>query len=107
MIDGIKLKSPEASILVTTPPPSLLHGKSQNIYIEKYAEKIIEMAATENYAVWNLLDVFGGNKNIIMNSRMGLMARDKVHYSNVGYDKQGELFFDAFIQSYELYKSEK
>jgi len=107
MIDGIKLKSPEASILVTTPPPSVLHGKSQNIYIEKYAEKIIEMAATENYAVWNLLDVFGGNKNIIMNSRMGLMARDKVHYSNTGYDKQGELFFDAFIQSYELYKSEK
>jgi LysM repeat protein len=107
MIDGIKLKSPEASILVTTPPPSVLHGKSQNIYIEKYAEKIIEMAAAENYAVWNLLDVFGGNKNIIMNSRMGLMARDKVHYSNTGYDKQGELFFDAFIQSYELYKSEK
>lgn len=107
MIDGIKLKCPEASILVTTPPPSVLHGKSQNIYIEKYAEKIIEMAANENYAVWNLLDVFGGNKNIIMNSRMGLMARDKVHYSNTGYDKQGELFFDAFIQSYELYKSEK
>ena len=23
------------------------------------------------------------------------------------YEKQGELFFDAFIQSYELYKSEK
>jgi hypothetical protein len=42
-----------------------------------------------------------------MNSRMGLMAKDKVHYSNTGYDKQGELFFDAFIQSYELYKSEK
>jgi LysM repeat protein/lysophospholipase L1-like esterase len=107
MIDGIKQKCPAASFLITTPPPSVLNGKSQNIYIEKYAEKIIEMARTENYAVWNLLDVFGGNKNINVNSRMGLMARDKVHYSNAGYDKQGELFFDAFIQSYELYKSEK
>jgi len=107
MIDGIKQKCPEASFLLTTPPPSVLHGKSKNIYIEKYAEKIIEMAPTENYAVWNLLDVFGGNKNISINSKMGLMARDKVHYSNSGYEKQGELFFDAFIQSYELYKSEK
>lgn len=107
MIDGIKQKCPEASFLLTTPPPSVLHGKSQNIYIEKYAEKIIEMAPIENYAVWNLLDVFGGNKNISINSKMGLMARDKVHYSNSGYEKQGELFFDAFIQSYELYKSEK
>ncbi|WP_396180607.1 GDSL-type esterase/lipase family protein [Flavobacterium sp.] len=107
MIDGIKQKCPEASFLLTTPPPSVLHGKSQNIYIEKYAEKIIEMAPAENYAVWNLLDIFGGNKNITINSKMGLMARDKVHYSNTGYDKQGELFFDAFIQSYELFKSEK
>jgi hypothetical protein len=65
------------------------------------------MAATEKYAVWDLLEVFGGNKNININSRMGLMAKDKVHYSNAGYEKQGELFFDAFIQSYELFKSEK
>lgn len=107
MIDGIKQKCPEASILVTTSPPSVLHRKHKNIYIEKYAEKIIEMAPTEKYAVWDLLAVFGGNKNININSRMGLMARDKVHYSNAGYEKQGELFFDAFIQSYELYKSEK
>lgn len=107
MIDGIKQKCPDASILVTTSPPSVLHRKYKNIYIEKYAEKIIEMAPTENYAVWNLLDVFGGNKNININSRMGLMAKDKVHYSKAGYEKQGELFFDAFIQSYELFKSEK
>lgn len=107
MLENIKRNCPEASILVTTSPPSLLHRKYHNIYIEKYAEKIIEMAPTENYAVWNLLDIFGGNKNINVNARMGLMAKDKVHYSNAGYDKQGELFFDAFIQSYELYKSEK
>lgn len=107
MIDGIKQKCPEASILVTTSPPSVLHRKYKNIYIEKYAEKIIEMAPNENYAVWDLLDVFGGNKNININSRMGLMAKDKVHYSNAGYEKQGELFFDALIQSYELFKSEK
>jgi hypothetical protein len=41
MIDGIKQKSPEASFLVTTPPPSVLHGKSQNIYIEKFELKSI------------------------------------------------------------------
>ena len=107
MIDGIKQKCPEASVLIMTSPPSVLHRKYKNIYIEKYAEKIVENAKSEHYAVWNLLDIFGGNKNININSRMGLMARDKVHYSNAGYEKQGELFFDAFIQSYELYKSEK
>jgi LysM repeat protein len=107
MIDNIKTAAPEASILVTTPPPSVLHKKNYNSFIELYSEVIQGKAEDENYAVWNLLDVFGGNKNLILNSRMGLMAKDKVHYSNSGYDKQGELFFDAFIQSYELFKSEK
>jgi hypothetical protein len=35
------------------------------------------------------------------------MARDKVHYSKAGYEKQAALFFNAFMQSYELFKSSK
>jgi LysM repeat protein/lysophospholipase L1-like esterase len=107
MLDGIKGKCPEASVLVATPPPSLLHRKSHNGYIEIYSELIQNHADNEDYAVWNLLDVFGGNKNLILNYRMGLMAKDKVHYSKLGYEKQADLFFGAFIQSYELYKSQK
>ena len=61
----------------------------------------------KNYAVWNLLDVFGGNKSIKRNAAKGYMARDKVHYSKAGYEKQGELFFEAILQSYELFKSTK
>lgn len=107
MIEGIKAKAPQASILVTTPPPSKLHRKNYNSYIDSYSQIIQEQAPLDQFAVWNLLDVFGGNKNIILNSRMGLMAKDKVHYSKLGYEKQAELFFGAFIQSYELFKSEK
>ena len=33
------------------------------------------------------------------------MAKDKVHYTKAGYEKQADLFFEAFMQSYELYKS--
>jgi hypothetical protein len=35
------------------------------------------------------------------------MSRDKVHYSKIGYEKQADLFFEAILQSYELYKSTK
>lgn len=107
LIEGVKTKAPQASIIVTTPPPSKLYRKSYNSYIDGYSQIIQEQAMLDNFAVWNLLDVFGGNKNISLNSRMGLMAKDKVHYSKLGYEKQAELFFGALIQSYELYKSEK
>ena len=107
MIQGIKEKNPQACVLVMTSPPSVLHRKYKNTFIEKYAEIIEDNAHVKNYAVWNLLDVFGGNKSIKRNAAKGYMARDKVHYSKAGYEKQGELFFEAFLQSYELFKSTK
>ncbi|MFD2910228.1 GDSL-type esterase/lipase family protein [Flavobacterium ardleyense] len=105
MIAGIKQKSPEACVLLMTSPPSVLHRKFQNTYIEEYAATIQENAPFLNYAVWDLLHVFGGNKAISRNASKGYMSKDKVHYSKVGYEKQAQLFFDAFMQSYELYKS--
>lgn len=105
MIAGIKEKSPEACVLVMTSPPSVLHRKYQNTYIEEYASAIQENTSALNYGIWDLLNVFGGNKAISRNSSKGYMAKDKVHYSKAGYEKQADLFFEAFMQSYELYKS--
>jgi len=107
MITSIKFKTPLATILVTTPPPSVLHRKYTNTFIVDYAQKIKTRAHTTGYAVWDLFEVFGGNKNIFKNAAKGLMSRDKVHYSKIGYEKQADLFFEAFLQSYELYKSTK
>ena len=106
-VRDFKEKNPQACVLVMTSPPSVLHRKYKNTFIEKYAEIIEDNAHVKNYAVWNLLDVFGGNKSIKRNAAKGYMARDKVHYSKAGYEKQGELFFEAFLQSYELFKSTK
>lgn len=107
MLKSIKQQMPNTAIIVTTPPPSLLHQKGYNNYIEAYGQLIENQAKEEKYAVWDLLTVFGGNKNIKLNARMGLLAKDKVHYTKLGYEKQAELFFDALMQSYELYKSTK
>ena len=107
MIQGIKEKNPQTCVLVMTSPPSVLHRKYRNTFIEKYADAIETNAPEKEYAFWDLLKVFGGNNAINRNAAKGFMARDKVHYSKAGYEKQGELFFEAFLQSYELFKSTK
>jgi len=107
MLNSIKQQLPNAAILVTTPPPSILHQKEYNAYIEAYSQLIGNQAKENQYAIWDLLAIFGGNKNIKLNARMGLLAKDKVHYTKLGYEKQAELFFEALMQSYELYKSTK
>lgn len=107
MIVSIKEKNPQTAVLVMTSPPSILHRKYTNTFIEDYSAKIKEKAIEKQYAVWDMLYVLGGNKAIYRNAAKGYMARDKVHYSKAGYEKQAELFFEAFIQSYELFKSTK
>jgi LysM repeat protein/lysophospholipase L1-like esterase len=107
MIVSIKEKNPQTAVLVMTSPPSILHRKYNNTFIEDYSAKIKQKAIEKNYAIWDLLYVLGGNKAIYRNAAKGYMARDKVHYSKAGYEKQGELFFEAFLQSYELFKSTK
>jgi len=107
MIQNIKQNNANVSILVMTSPPSVLHRRFTNTFIESYAQIIKEKSVENDYAVWNLYQILGGNKAIIKNAAKGFMARDKVHYSKTGYEFQAELFFDAFLQSYELYKSTK
>lgn len=107
MITSIKEKNPQTAVLVMTSPPSILHRKYTNTFIEDYSAKIKEKAMEKQYAVWDLFTVFGGNKAIYRNAAKGYMARDKVHYSKAGYEKQAELFFEAFMKSYQLFKSTK
>ena len=107
MIVSIKEKNPQTAVLVMTSPPSILHRKYTNTFIEDYSAKIKEKSIEKQYAVWDLLYILGGNKAIYRNAAKGYMARDKVHYSKAGYEKQAELFFEAFVQSYELFKSTK
>jgi hypothetical protein len=35
------------------------------------------------------------------------MSRDKVHYSKLGYELQGELFFKALMETYNNFKLEE
>ncbi len=107
MIVGIKQKTPSAEIIIMTSPPSVLHQKFRNTFIEEYQTLIHENAPLLKYAVYDLLQVLGGNNGIPKNNAKGYMAKDKVHYTKLGYEKQGQLFFDAFMQAYQIYKETK
>lgn len=104
MIANIKAQNPAAEILVTTPPPSLLKRKYPNVLVKDYSTLLVEKAAEDGFAVWNLFKGMGGNKKIQQNAAKGLMAKDKVHYSKAGYELQGELFFAALMNTYEQFK---
>lgn len=91
-------------IIISTPAPSLLKGRRTNTYIFDYARSIIKMAETDNVAVWDLYDEFGGMHGIQQLKSQGLIGPDWVHYSKKGYEKQGDLFTEAFLKAYDNFK---
>ncbi|TDO77527.1 LysM domain-containing protein [Flavobacterium chryseum] len=106
-IKNIKDQNSNVSIIVMTPPPSLLKGRRPNVYVRDYAKSIIEIAQTDGFAVWDLYDEFGGMEGIRNLKSAGLIGPDWVHYSKKGYEKQGNLFAEAFLKAYDNFKLKK
>lgn len=99
LITNLRKENPRTQILITTPPASLFKRKYKNTFIESYIAKIKENMYLYDYAVWDLYEALGGHDKINENYKNGLMAKDKVHYSKAGYDRQALLFFEE-IKNY-------
>lgn len=102
-LSQLRDKNPEATVLLTTPPPSLFKRKLPNVFCDLYADVMLQNAAAYNYAVWDLHQALGGNKGMNNLIKNGLIAKDRVHYSASGYQKQGVLLFEALMDIYENY----
>jgi hypothetical protein len=44
--------------------------------------------------------VFGGFEGIKKNAKRHYLAKDRIHFTKAGYDKQGDLFYQAIIYHY-------
>lgn len=103
-VQNVRAKSPDAAILVITPPPSLFKRRYPNTFVAEYARNIAVQEVDKNYATWDLFSEFGGLFSVNKNFARGLMGNDRVHYSKKGYEKQGRLFCEAFFGAYDNFK---
>ena len=103
-IENVRAKNPDAAILVMTPPPSLFRRRYPNTFVADYAKSILIQETEKNYATWDLFSEMGGLFSVNRNAARGLMSTDRVHYSKDGYEKQGRLFSEAFLNAYDNFK---
>jgi LysM repeat protein len=102
-IQNTKAQNPNVAILVATPPPSLFKRKFPNIFVADYAQKIINVAVENNYAVWDMYAQLGGLYGVRRNFNKGIIGKDRVHYSKAGYELQGDSLSDAILKAFENY----
>ncbi|UPQ78082.1 SGNH/GDSL hydrolase family protein [Flavobacterium azooxidireducens] len=106
MMESIVAKNPWVTFLITTPPPSQFKRKFPNTFVADYTKQILAEAEVRNFAVWDMFTNFGGLFGINQLAKEGLIAADRVHYTKAGYEKQGQLLTEAFLQALQNYNTE-
>lgn len=103
LIQKIKTAVPEAAIMLTTAADNYRYRRYLNRNTQKAEKMSIRVANENGCAFWNLNEVMGGLNSILYWQRYGLAGRDRLHYTKKGYQFQGDLFFDAFLKSFNQY----
>lgn len=106
-IENVRAKNPDVCIVVTTPSPSLFKRKYPNTFAADYSKNIMMQETQNEYASWDMYTVMGGLFGVPRNAAKGLIAKDRVHYTRDGYEKQGRKFTEAFLNAYNNFKTNR
>jgi lysophospholipase L1-like esterase len=107
LIRRIRTALPGAAILITVPNDSYLYRRYTNPNTEKVRDMILDLAEEHNCGVWDFYRIMGGLNAIIVWQRFGLAKRDRIHFTRKGYLLKGDLFFNAFLKSYDDFIDKK
>ncbi|QQU02492.1 LysM peptidoglycan-binding domain-containing protein [Myroides odoratus] len=101
----VKRKNPQASILVTSPPPSYFSKGNPNTVASTLANEIIINGVDQKYAIWDMYYNLGGTLGLPYLIEEQMLAKDLVHYTIKGYEYTGTLFYEGLMKVYQNYYS--
>jgi lysophospholipase L1-like esterase len=101
LIHIIQQTTPGAAIMLTVPNDSYLLKRYINHNTAKMRDIIFSIAHENGLSVWDFYSVMGGLNSAAAWYDHGLMNKDHIHFNNAGYLLEGDLFFNAFLKSWE------
>ncbi len=102
LYNQLKEKNPKAEFLFTIPACSY-RRKKPNPRIVLAGKTIAGFATDNNFSCWNLQGATGGDLSAVNWKKNHMLRPDGVHYSRSGYELQGTLFCQAFLNAYNAY----
>ncbi len=107
LLDSIKLAAPRTAILLTVPNDSYLFKRYMNPNTARIREIIYEIARSYHCGVWDFYSIMGGLNSSKVWYDNGLMNKDHIHFNKPGYLLKGDLFYTAFLKSWDEHVSER
>ena len=106
MIDSVRFAAPNAAILLTVPNDSYLFKRYTNYNTAQMRALIFDIARVYGCGVWDFYTIMGGLNSATTWYNNGLMNKDHIHFNRPGYLLKGDLFFNAFLRSWETHLTE-
>ena len=100
LLDSVTLAAPEAAILLTVPNDSYLFKRYVNYNTAAMRDVIFNIARKNHCGVWDFYTVMGGLNSAEIWYNHGLMNKDHIHFNKAGYLLKGDLFYSAFLKSW-------
>jgi lysophospholipase L1-like esterase len=99
LLEKLRQASPNAAILVTTPPDSY-RARRPNTVLRQLNTSLANFCNKNYIPFWDLYQITAGYGSASSWARRGLMMRDRVHFTPEGYKLQGNLLLIALGKGY-------
>lgn len=103
LLQHLQQVSPNAAVLITTPPDSYKRGRI-NAIVRSVSTAINNYNYQNAVPLWDLYRVTNGYGSAQQWKRYGMLRPDGVHFTAAGYNVQGTLLYNAFMKGYIDFK---
>lgn len=107
MVEKIKVVSPEAAIVVLSPPVSYFRKINPNKSLPVISAAIKKFCYQNNLVFWDFFQISKGTRGTLAWRKLKLLNTDLVHFANAGYSLQGELLCVAFAKAFNEFTAKK
>lgn len=111
LINIIHRVSPDCALLLVTNNDSFKKVSRKKYEVNPNGllaeEAFLELGEQHGAAVWDFFDIMGGLKSMAHWENEGLAQKDKVHFTNLGYNLIGDLLYNALMDRYKEHLNRK
>ena len=104
LVSQVRSVNPDCALLFVTNNDSFRRVRRKGYVVNsngKLAEQgFLRLGKDCDAGVWNLFEIMGGLGSMKKWEAAGLAKRDKVHFTETGYDLVGDMLFNALMDKY-------